>query len=294
MNKIDCNYKKQSPNTEKRKSRKRMLFNIIMYFVVFYILYAGFCFLMQRNILFPRYQIQIPSEPLKYIADIEQIWLETEQGKVEVWFLPPKEYNSSKPVPAFIIAHGNATLIDYWIEQVEGLRRLGVAVLLVEYPGYGRSEGKPSQKSITDTFVIAYDMLIAREDIDASKIILLGRSVGGGAVSALATKRPSAALILFSTFTSVRSLASKRYLPSFMALDPFDNLRVVSEYPNPILIIHGKKDDTIPYDNGIALYQAAKNGEMITYDCSHNDCPPSWKVFWQDIYLFLHKVDILE
>jgi len=93
-----------------------------------------------------------------------------------------------------IVGHGNAELIDFCQIDFEPFTYLGLGVLLVEYPGYGRSEGTPSQKSITETFVKAYDTIAARKDVDTEKIILFGRSVGGSAVCALSLERPSAAL----------------------------------------------------------------------------------------------------
>ena len=74
-------------------------------------------------------------------------------------------------------------------------------------PGYGRSAGSPSEKSITEAFLAAYDAITTRDDVDPSQVILFGRSLGGGAVCALSKYRPIKALILMSTFTSVRSMA---------------------------------------------------------------------------------------
>ena len=168
-----------------------------------------------------------------------------------------------------------------------------MAVLLVEYPGYGRSAGSPSQSSITEAFVAAYDALIARKDIDASRIVLFGRSLGGGAVCALSIKRPSAAQILMSTFTSARSFAKRYLAPSFLVRDPMDNLAAVEQYEGPILVIHGRHDTVIPYSHGISLHKAARAGKLITYDAGHNDCPPDWEVFWKDIEAFLVENKII-
>ncbi|MBW2365992.1 MAG: alpha/beta hydrolase [Deltaproteobacteria bacterium] len=203
----------------------------------------------------------------------KRIWLNTRFGKVETWLLAPPEGQDSKPFPVVIFAHGNGELIDYWPGELKKFTDLGLGVLLVEYPGYGRSEGSPSQKSIAETFEAAYDMLIAREDIDTHRIIFFGRSVGGGAVCDLAAKRPSAALILMSTFTGTRSFAPKYLVPGFLIRDPFDNLTVIRTYTNPVLIMHGKFDEIIPYAHGKTLYETAKNGKMITYLSGHNDCP---------------------
>ncbi|MBW2195476.1 MAG: alpha/beta hydrolase [Deltaproteobacteria bacterium] len=135
----------------------------------------------------------------------------------------------------------------------------------------------------------AYDHIIKRNDVDPTQIVLFGRSLGGGVVCALAAKRPCAALILMSTFTSTRSFANKFLIPSILILDPFDNLKFIESFSGPTLIIHGRNDDLVPYRHGVRLHRAAKHSKMLTYDCNHNDCPPNWNRFWQDVESFLVK-----
>ncbi|MBU4344022.1 MAG: alpha/beta hydrolase [Desulfobacteraceae bacterium] len=268
-----------------------ILIKIVLGLFFIYFVYCCLLLLMQRQILFPRHQIVMPSDAEYNIQGMEKIWIETSGGKIETWFLRPE---SNRPSPAVIFAHGNAEIIDMWPATLKGFTQLGIGVLLVEYPGYGRSEGSPSQRSISEAFVAAYDILIKRKDVDSSKIILLGRSIGGGAICTLATQRPSAMLILKSTFISIRSMASKYLVPGFIVPDPFDNLSVVGSYNGPVLIIHGKNDELIPYQQGLTLYKAAKQGTLLTYDCGHNDCPPSWDKFFQDIEPMLHHAGFIK
>jgi pimeloyl-ACP methyl ester carboxylesterase len=260
--------------------------------VFFYLLYCGLLFLMQRQMMFPRSLIEVPSKGPD-ISGLERIWVQASFGKVETWYLPPAENRVSGPAPAVMFAHGNGELIDFWPEELGKFNRLGVGILLVEYPGYGRSQGSPSQTSIEEAFVGAYDMLVARKDIDPSRIILFGRSLGGGAVCALAARRPSAALILMSTFTSARSFAAKYLAPGFLMRDPFDNLSIVRGYPGPVLVMHGTFDEVVPYQHGLTLCQAARQGKMITCDSGHNDCPPHWDAFWRDIQSFLKETGVI-
>jgi pimeloyl-ACP methyl ester carboxylesterase len=248
--------------------------------------------MMQRMMLFPRGLLGTPPEQTLKIAGLEKIWLNTSHGKVESWFIPPAE-SKKTPAPVVIFAHGNGELIDFWPDEFKPLATMGIGLLLVEYPGYGRSRGRPTQKSITETFVKAYDRVVKRGDVDGSRVILLGRSIGGGAVCALAAQRPSASLILMSTFTSVRSFALKYLVPKFLVLDPFNNLALVRSYKEPLLIVHGRNDEVIPYRHGIALHKASNGGKMITYNAGHNDCPPDWNRFWTDIESFLKKAKIL-
>jgi fermentation-respiration switch protein FrsA (DUF1100 family) len=269
-----------------------LMLKIVTGSVFIYIAYCGLLFWMQRQIMFPRSLIEVPPEN-PAIPGLEQIWLDTPFGKIETWFMPPAAEDGLEPRPAVVFAHGNGELIDFWPQELQQFNRMGLGVLLVEYPGYGRSEGSPSETSVAETFLTAYDVLVARPDVDASKIILFGRSLGGGAVCLLASQRPSAALILMSAFTSARSFASKYLAPQFLVRDPFDNLAAVQTYPGPVLVMHGQFDQVVPYRHGVALHQAARHGKLITYPSGHNDCPPHWNVFWQDVESFLRKAGII-
>lgn len=253
---------------------------------------------MQRWIIFPRNHIPYPSGAEKVVPGVEKLWLGPHSEKFETWFMPPLNDSPStpvptKPAPAVIFAHGNAELIDFCPEELKFFSRIGIGVLLIEYPGYGRSEGSPSQKSISHAFNLGYKYLISRKDVDPNRIILFGRSLGGGAVCDLASKKPSCALILQSTFTSARSFAARFFAPGFLVRDPFDNLSVVSKYTGPVLIIHGKNDDVIPFSHAKALYNKCLKGKLIVYDCSHNDCPPDYAIFRKDIETFLTEAGII-
>ncbi len=274
--------------------RLHMLVQIVLGVLILYLAYCFFLFLFQRQILFPRSYIPGTSGVAENIPGMEKMWLPTSYGKIEAWFIPPAQDRGTGPAPAVIFAHGNAELIDFWPEELGNFALLGMGLLLVEYPGYGRSEGTPSQRSIIEALLAAYDALVSRKDVDPSRIVLFGRSLGGAAVCALAAKRPSAALILMSTFTSVRSLASKFLVPGFLVRDPFDNLAIAGSYSGPVLIIHGRNDSLIPYKHGVALHRITQRSEMLTYDCRHNDCPPSWDIFWWDVQAFLQHAGIIE
>ena len=244
--------------------------------------------------MFPRSLI----EPMDVIADAppnrETIWLDTSEGRTETWFIPPARQSIDQPTyPLVIFAHGNAELIDFWARELSPLRRLGVGLLLVEYPGYGRSQGRPSQASITEVFVTAYDRIVKNPQVDPKRIILMGRSIGGGAACQLAAQRSTAALILMSTFTSAKAFAPKYLVPGFLVRDPFDNLDVVRKFTGPVLLIHGQHDEIIPFSHGKRLQQSARQARLIAYPCGHNDCPPRKDVFWKDIEGFLHQSGLL-
>jgi len=281
-------------NTDTYKRRVGRFMKMAFWILGIYGVYLLILFAAQRHMMFPRYVLPTPQPEGSLPAGVASIWIDSEYGRVEAWYLPASsEGKGAQPGPALIVAHGNGELIDYLVDEVMAFHRIGMAVLLVEYPGYGRSGGSPSQKSIGDIFSRAYDLLVQRPEIDPARIVLLGRSLGGGAVCDLARNRPSAAMILVSTFTRT-SAFSKRYLaPPILIRDPFDNLGAVREYPNPLLITHGQYDDVIPYRHGKALFQAARNGTLKTYAGSHNDLRLDNDMCWRDIETFLRSTGII-
>ena len=162
-------------------------------------------------------------------------------------------------------------------------------MLLVEYPGYGRSEGSPSQASISEAMLTAYEW--ARHDprVDASRIIPYGRSLGGGAAAIVAIKRPVPALILRSSFSSVAAFAQGFGAPRFLVRDPFDSVSAVKSFKGPVLILHGDRDDIVPPHHARAIAKAASNATLKFMPCGHNDCPRPWA----NIHAFLDRHGLL-
>lgn len=235
---------------------------------------AGFLALMyfgQRVIMYPAPAAVPP--PLADRAEVVSLTLPA--GTVEALFLPPS-VGRATPAPLMIFAHGNGELADYWIDAFGPPRSWGWNVLLLEYPGYGRSEGSPSEASISTAALAAYDW--ARDDprVDTAAIVAYGRSLGGGAVTQIAAARPLAALILESSFTSVRPLAARMLMPGPLVRDQFDNLSALKDYRGPMLVVHGAHDDIIPVSHGRALAAAVPGASFHEVQCGHNDCPRPW------------------
>lgn len=267
---------------------------LLRYFTVAIISYGTFAllvFLLQRHFIYPGRHIQVNSLPP---AGIVPIQITTALGNSEAWFMSPYKRKKGEQRPLVIFFHGNGEVIDYLPEQAEGFRELGLGVLLVEYPGYGRATGKPSEKSITGTAVAAYDAVLKREEIDPERIIIFGRSLGGGAACALAARRPSAALILQSTFTSTRPFLRNFLVPGFIARDPFDNDKIVSGYKRPILLLHGSSDTIVPVGHSRNLKQLAPGARLIEFSCGHNDLPPDWREYYRLIAVFLQDAGIVQ
>ncbi|MDX1699171.1 MAG: alpha/beta hydrolase [Melioribacteraceae bacterium] len=248
----------------------KKIIRYLLSILIAYAAYATFFYLIQRTILFPTSYARTPMSVADQIPDSLKTWIKTEYEISESWYFPPFSSISRDRNPLVIIGHGNADVIDRWVGAVSILREYGMGVMLVEYPGYGRSTGDPSEESIQRVFVASYDSIISRRDIDPNKIVLLGQSIGGGAVCNLAKQRPASAIILVSSFTNVSVLASDFLIPGFLVKDTFNNLAVIKDFDGPTLFIHGIEDDLIPFSESQKLYSAASSGTLVSIEGGHN------------------------
>ena len=200
--------------------------------------------------------------------------------------------SAQTPAPLVVFAHGNGELIDHWPTQLEPYLKLGCRSSSPSTAGMGARAGDPSEGAIAEDYAEFYDMVAARPDVDAAKIVVHGRSLGGGAACGLARQRPVAAVVLQSTFTSVPDV-SPWWAAPFLSLDPFDNLGCVREARVPILIAHGEKDRLIPVEHAHRLHDAAADSTLVLFDAGHNDCPPEGSTFWSDVEALLERAGVL-
>ncbi len=145
------------------------------------------------------------------------------------------------------------------------LRHLGVNVLIPDFPGYGMSEGRPSENGFYATAEASFDYLHARADLDPDRIVAMGWSLGTAPAIHLASRRSVAGLMTIGAFTNVTDMSRQLYpntpdwlLSSFFSATRFDNLAKISAVTCPILIIHGRQDRLVPPSMADRLAEAAK------------------------------------
>ncbi len=248
-----------------------MLTRLAVNLVLLVAIYWTLLFFAQRRLMYPAPPVDgAPPVP----GDATVVWLDSPAGRTEAWYLPPHG-RTAGPAPILLFGHGNGELIHYWPPDFDTPRRWGMGVLLVEYPGYGNSGGSPSRSSIQQVFEAAFDWARAEAGVDSTRIVAYGRSLGGGAVCALAATRSPAALILESTFSNTTAFAWGMGAPPFLVRDRFDNLAAVRAYSGPRLILHGEHDHTIPTRHGQRLAEAA-GVPLRLMPCGHNDCHRPW------------------
>ena len=127
------------------------------------------------------------------------------------------------------------------------------------YRGYGLSQGRPSETALADDALAIYDRLAARDDVDPSRIVIFGRSLGSGVAVQLAASRPVRAVVLVSPFDSLRSIARRQYpfVPvSLLLKHPFDSLARAPEIEAPLLVLAGERDRLIPHALSRRLHDA--------------------------------------
>ena len=159
------------------------LLRLLMVAVVGVALYYALLYVSQRRMLYPRPRGPMPAHAA---ADARHVRLHGPDGPVHVWYAAATT-TARGPHPTIVFAHGNGERAEYWVDAFGPLQDAGLGVLIVEYPGYGIAEGSPSQASITNAMVASYDWLRGRADVDGTRIVAYGRSLGGGAVAQLST-----------------------------------------------------------------------------------------------------------
>lgn len=271
-------------------SQRITLKKFLLALVLIYLMAGVGLFCFQRHIIFTGRYAVVSENPPK-VEGGQWFRVETSHGEVDAVFCPPT--TSSTSFPVLIFGHGNGEVIDGWVHRLEVFRNMGLGVLLVEYPGYGRSQGSPSEAGIQEAMANAYDQVIELPGVDSKRMIGYGQSLGGGAICALARVRPLSVLILQSTFTSLRPMTARYLMPSFLLRDVFDNAEVLASYPQPVLLFHGLRDIVVSFKHGLALSKIAPDCEMRIYDCAHNCWQPERFPIVNDIKNFLHNHHIL-
>ena len=156
--------------------------------------------------------------------------------------------------------HGNAGNISHRLDNLRLLHDIvGASVFLFDYRQYGRSSGSASERGLYDDARGALAHVRGRPEVDPTRLVYFGRSLGSAVAVDLAVTDPPAGLILETPFTSIREMA-RRLLPGpLSALVPqqFDNLAKIGAIRSPKLFIHGDLDDLVPYRHGQRLFEAA-------------------------------------
>jgi fermentation-respiration switch protein FrsA (DUF1100 family) len=228
-------------------------------------------------------------EPPPGDVKVEDVWLQSSDGnRLHAWWFP-----SPGSTTALLYLHGNAGNLSHrgYVAPLL-MKSLEASVLLVDYPGYGKSAGQPSEAGCYAAGYAAYDWLTKTQQIPAENVILFGKSLGGGVAVELAVNRPHRALVLVKAFTSIPDMAQRQFpfLPArWLVTNRYDNLEKIGRCPRPIFIAHGDRDSIIPFSQGQRLFEAAPEPKkfLVLPNGDHNDAfPPQ---FYTTLAVFLKE-----
>jgi fermentation-respiration switch protein FrsA (DUF1100 family) len=206
----------------------------------------------------------------------EEVRFEASDGtRLHGWYVPHEN-----PRATILFAHGNAGNLSHRADLLRILHdRVGASVMIFDYRGYGRSEGKPNEEGVLADARAARRWLAQREGIAESDIVMMGRSLGAAVAADLAAEDGARGLVLESTFTSLPDVAAHYYpwLPVRLIMRTrLDSKSKIARYKGPLLISHGEADTIIPIDFGRGLFEAANEPKQwLSFpNRDHNDPQP--------------------
>ena len=230
----------------------------------FYVLLALMLFFFQDRMVFLSNMPgrTLTATPKDAGFDYEDVTLETSDGlKLHGWYVPAAQ---ARGVVLFL--HGNAGNISHRLDSIAIFRELGLDTLIIDYRGYGQSQGNPSEQGTYLDAEAAWHHLVNDRGVAADRIIVFGRSLGGAVAAWLANQHTPAGLMIESSFSSALDMARKLY--------PFMPVRLITrlEYPVslyvsqlqcPLLVIHSRDDEIIPFTMAEAIYDSAMEPKSL-------------------------------
>jgi uncharacterized protein len=242
-------------------------------------------FFQERLIFFPR---PLESRPAPRTG-VEEVAIAAADGAtLRGWLVA----GSASPTPLVIYFGGNAEEVS-WMTEVAG-EFAGWSLLLVNYRGYGESEGRPGERELLSDALAVYDYAKLRPDVNSKRIVAMGRSLGSGVAVHLAAERPLRGVILVSPYDSLVEVGRRHYpfLPiSFMLRHRFESIALAPRIGAPLLCLVAPDDRIIPTPHSRALF-AAWRGEKTWREVpkADHDSIGAEPEFWRSIAIFLRSL----
>ena len=247
-----------------------MLLSIITLLLIAYLGLGLVLYVRQPALIFSPTK-NVPYNPAEIGLEYEKVQLRTPDHLVlSGWYIPAKDAQFT-----LLLCHGNGGNIAYTLDSINIFNELGFNCLAFDYRGYGNSQGKPTEEGTYIDAQAAYDWLIKEKKLKPVDIIIFGRSLGGSIAAHLASNVEAKGLVIESCFTSYADIGQKFY--PYMMVRPFarygfKTIDYIKEVNCPILFIHSRNDEVVPFEFGLRLYAAANEPkEFIEIFGSHND-----------------------
>ena len=229
-------------------------------------------FLFQSHLVFfPGTGREAVLTPQSYGLRFEPVRIGTADGEtLDAWWVPAE---NARGVVLFF--HGNAGNISHRLDYLQMFYRLRYTTLIVDYRGYGKSTGTPSEAGTYRDAEAAWEYLLHARMAQPQDIVIAGESLGAAVATWLAVKVHPRAVVLFSTFTSVNDLGQQVYwfLPvRLLSRIGYDNEANLNRIRAPVFIAHSRDDDIVPYAHGRKLFDAAAEPKtFVEMRGGHND-----------------------
>ncbi len=233
----------------------------------------------ERLVFFPDRYATNEWDPGRMGVEVEDVFFTTSDGvRLHAWWAPPLAEQAPGAPDALLTIlyfHGNAGNLTNRIENIAFLRQLPANVLAVDYRGYGKSEGRPTEAGVYLDAQAAYDYLFHERGVVPDQLVVLGQSLGVAVAVDLASKRPVAGLILEGGFPSAGRVVQRTMgLPGlrFVIRSKFDSTAKLKEISVPVLVAHCTRDPVLPYALGEELYAAANQPKtFVSYDSDYHE-----------------------
>lgn len=245
------------------------MYKIIVYLVLGFGLILGYIkYIELKGIFYPDKNIEFT--PAWINLSFEDVYIQTEDKvKINAWFI---HQNNAKYTLLF--CHGNAGNIGHRLDKLLLLKDIGLNVFIIDYRGYGKSQGRPSENGLYLDAQAGYDYLVKTRHIVPEQIILYGESLGTAVVIDLASKAEIKGLIIEGSFSCGRDVAKSIYsiLPSFLFSNQFNSLAKIKGVTAPKLFIHSANDEIIPLDLAKKLYRVTPEPKyFVEINGDHNN-----------------------
>jgi fermentation-respiration switch protein FrsA (DUF1100 family) len=234
--------------------KRHQMVRILVYLVIGGLLLIAYVKYMElRGIFFPSQKIE--ATPAAVEISFEDVYVKTADGEMlHGWFIPHAEVYFT-----LLFFHGNAGNIGHRVEKIAMLREIGLNIYIIDYRGYGRSTGRPSERGLYRDAEAAYGYLVSERKILPERIILYGESIGSAVAVDLASRHPVGGVILEGGFSSGRDIAGRIYpfIPPFLVSDIFNSLLKIPMVQSPKLFLHSRQDEVVPFSLAKKLFDAA-------------------------------------
>jgi fermentation-respiration switch protein FrsA (DUF1100 family) len=207
---------------------------------------------------------------------LEDCYFSASDGvRLHGWWCRPAHAEGITADMVLLWFHGNAGNLSHRADLMLRLAATPVRVFIVDYRGYGRSEGRPSEQGLYLDAEAAWRYLVEERRVAPSRVVIFGDSLGAAVAVDLASRVQAAGLIVQSGFTSVPDMAARHFpfVPGFLIRTKMDSSAKIAEVAEPKLFIHSPSDEVVPYELGRRLYESASEPKRFLEvpGATHND-----------------------